>query len=768
MKKIFVLMALASLTLVSCHKKAWYENDGIPVIPADPPVIVYEDSGNLVTGTGTDQVELNSTFAWKAEGNAITVDIQFDLAEYIKNGGWELGYFMWDLASINDFLGFSIIGDTTEDNFYGVNPDGSNAGLTSYKPGMWINQDGTASGSGGLNYWQWYLWTGRENIYYDYGGGTDTAFNGLFLIGGNPSNIAAKQAELIGTTVTSKAKIKDFDLTVNLHYYLSEKSAEGAGKLVQFQEDGKGNVSEVETLSSYTYKIGENSADINVVVNTEEWTESGSWEIGHFKLDRAQFKDVTGIDPAELDETTFYAVDDFGDPLEQMTSYKPGMWVDENGLPAAGWSPGVVYWQWYVWGGKPSVDEKGEPYTISYDYDYEKYPDTFIVGGNTGNKSKITFEQPFSTFVYMQGADKEYTMTITYTFKEQILPETEGYPEAVFEGTGTSYPYGGGVDGDHTIQWYFDEEGLTVDVDAYVPTIQANGDWIFTAATIPTEVMAGYLGVDIEQLFDTSYFYPLNADGAASGSWTCDNTPGQWVKADGSAAGWSDGVMYWWYQWGDHKYEGHFTEGLFLVGTNPGNVETVAGQTVTSKAQLGDKILTVNVHYYAEYPTAKTGKVGPFDYSWTMADGAFDVVSNVSIAQADASWAWMGFFINEKYVNEAFGVDIDALAAEKDADGNYTGFYPLDGAGNQLAGWTSYIPGQWFLENGDAGDYKTGVSFWQYFTSNYAEIDPRHEFTAPNFFYVGKNPGYDFKPGTYVSKAKFAGNDFTFTINIAE
>ena len=205
-----------------------------------------------------------------------------------------------------------------------------------------------------------------------------------------------------------------------------------------------------------------------------------------------------------------------------------------------------------------------------------------------------------------------------------------------------------------------------------------------------------------------------------------------------------------------------------MVGTNPGNVETVAGQTVTSKAQLGDKILTVNVHYYAEYPTAKTGKVGPFDYSWTMADGAFDVVANVSLAQADDSWAWMGFFINEKYVNEAFGVDIDALAAEKDADGNYTGFYPLDGAGNQLAGWTSYIPGQWFLENGDAGDYKTGVSFWQYFTSNYAEIDPRHEFTAPNFFYVGKNPGYDFKPGTYVSKAKFAGNDFTFTINIAE
>ena len=358
--------------------------------------------------------------------------------------------------------------------------------------------------------------------------------------------------------------------------------------------------------------------------------------------------------------------------------------------------------------GKASVNEKGEPYTIRYDYDYEKYPDTFIVGGNPGNVSKITFEEPFSTSAYMLGADKEYTVTITYTFKEQILPETEGYPEAVFEGTGTPYPYGGGVDGDHTIQWYFDENGLTVDVDAYVPSTL--NDWIFTAATIPTEVMTAYLGIeDIEQLFDTSYFYPLNPDGTPSGDWTCSNKPGQWVHADGSAAGWSDGTMYWWYQWGDHKYEGHFTEGLFLVGTNPGNVETAAGQTVTSKAQLGDKLLTVNVHYHAEYPTAKTGKVGPFDYSWTMADNALDIVANVSLAQKDESWAWMGFFINEAWINAKYGVNLSELATALD------NFYPVDAAGNKLESWTSYVPGMWFLEDGGPGAWNTGVSFWQYY-----------------------------------------------------
>ena len=219
--------------------------------------------------------------------------------------------------------------------------------------------------------------------------------------------------------------------------------------------------------------------------------------------------------------------------------------------------------------------------------------------------------------------------------------------------------------------------------------------------------------------------------------------------------------MYWWYQWGEHKYESHFTEGLFLVGTNPSNVESVIGQTVTSKAQLGDKILTVNVTFHGEYPTAKTGKVGPFGYSWSMADGAFDVVANVSIAQADASWAWMGFFINEAWINAKYGVDMSELATSLD------NFYPVDAAGNKLEKWTSYIPGMWFLEDGGAGAYNTGVSFWQYYTSNYADLGP-HDFTYPGLLYVGKNPGYAFTPGTYVSKAKFAGNDFTFTINIAE
>ena len=771
MKKIFVYMALASLTLTACHEKAWFENDGIPVIPEPEPEIVYEGDGNLEKEGSGGVAETNSTYTWKAEGTTIQIDAYIDTGQYIHGddqfGGGEycIGWFTLPIATMNEFLGLDVRSDLNESNFYAINADGSRvAEFSSYKPGMWVDADGnTSNWSAGSAFWQWYVWEGQGSS-YDM---SQSEYPGIIYMGCQPANAAA----VAGKTVTSKAKIEangtTYDWIVNFHYAETEAVVEGSGKLNKFVWDDDDNFHVEESLSNYSYVLAADSGlEINVTVNTEEWTESGDWMIGWFDLPRTLVKEVTGIDPAQLDEDTFYALDDFGDPVEEMTSYKPGMWIGTDGL-ASNYSEGVAFWQWYVWGGK--TDKHGD--TIGYDYDHETYPDIFVVGGNPGNvQSKVTFEEPFSTTAMMKGAGKEYPVTITYTFLEKILPETEGYPEAVFEGTGTPYPYGGGVDGDHTINWYFDEEGLTVDVDAYIPSIE---DWGFTATVIPPEPMKAYLGIDdIEMLFDPAYFYGINPDGSTvdygnnHDVWS-SYKPGMWVDEDGNQSG-SGGVMFWQYQFGDHKYDGHFTEGLMVVGTNPGNVAGVAGKTVTSRAKMGDKLLTVNVTFHAEYPTAKTGKVGPFDYSWTMADGAFDVVANVSFAQADASWAWMGFFINEKYVNEAFGVDIDALAAEKDADGNYTGFYPLDGAGNQLAGWTSYIPGQWFLENGDAGDYKTGVSFWQYFTSNYAEIDPRHEFTAPNFFYVGKNPGYDFKPGTYVSKAKFAGNDFTFTINIAE
>ena len=754
MKKIFVYMALASLALTACHTKEYFENDGIPVEPEPEPEIVYEGEGNLEKANKDGSVaETNSTYTWKAEGTSITIDAYIDTGQYIHGddefGGGEycIGWFTLPIATMNEFLGLDVRTDLTAATFWGVDPDGTKLdSFSSYAPGMWVDADGvTSNWSAGSAFWQWYVWEG-QGVTYDMSQGD---YPGIIYLGCQPANAAA----VAGKTVTSKAKLTangtEYDWTVNFHYAETEKVVEGSGKLQAFVWDDDDNYHAEEKLSQYSYVLAADSGlEITVEVNTEEWTDSGDWMIGWFDLPRAEFKEVTGIDPAELDETSFYAIDDFGDPVDEFTSYKPGMWVDEKGLPAPGWSEGIAYWQWYVWGGK--TDKNGK--TIGYDYDHEKHPDIFVVGGNPGNNSKVTFDEPFTSYAMMKTADKEYPVSITYIFHEMILPETEGYPEGVAEGVGTPYPYGGGADGDHQIAWYFDEEGLTVDVDAYLPTIKENGDWIFTAATIPTEIMTAYLGIDdIEKLFDTSYFYPLNADGTPSGDWTT-NAPGEWVDADGNATGWSTGHMYWWYQWGEHKYEGHFTEGLFLVGTNAGNVQ--AG-TVVSKAQLGDKLLTVKVTFHDAYPTAKTGKIGPHNYSWTITDAGVDIVAEVSAAAKDDSWGWVGFPLNEVYLNQAFGIDVDALTEDFEA-----GFYPIGADGSKLESWTSYVPGMWFGQDGNAGGY----SFWQYYTTQ------EHEFPGfYNMFYVGKNPGNTYTPGeTVTSKAILGGKAFNFTMKVVD
>ena len=754
MKKIFVYMALASLALTACHTKEYFENDGIPVEPEPEPEIVYEGEGNLEKENKDGSVaETNSTYTWKAEGTSITIDAYIDTGQYIHGddefGGGEycIGWFTLPIATMNEFLGLDVRADLTAATFWAVNPDGTKVeSFTSYAPGMWVDDTGASSNwSAGSAFWQWYVWE-DQGVTYDMSQGD---YPGIIYLGCQPANAAA----VAGKTVTSKAKLTangtEYDWTVNFHYAETEKVVEGSGKLQAFVWDDDENYHAEEMLSQYSYVLAADSGlEITVEVNTEEWIASEDWMIGWFDFPRAAFKEVTGIDPAELDESSFYALDDFGDPVEEFTSWKPGMWVDEKGLPAPGWSEGVAYWQWYIWGGK--TDKNGK--VIGYDYDYEKHPDIFVVGGNPGNNSKVTFDEPFTATAMMKSGDKEYPVSITYIFHEMILPETEGYPEGVAEGVGTPYPYGGGADGDHQIAWYFDEEGLTVDVDAYLPTIKENGDWIFTAATIPTEIMTAYLGIDdIEKLFDTSYFYPLNADGTPSGGWTT-NAPGEWVDADGNATGWSTGHMYWWYQWGEHKYEDHFTEGLFLVGTNAGNVQ--AG-TVVSKAQLGDKLLTVKVTFHDAYPTAKTGKIGPHNYSWTITDAGVDIVAEVSAAAKDDSWGWVGFPLNEVYLNQAFGIDVDALTEDFEA-----GFYPIGADGSKLESWTSYVPGMWFGQDGNAGGY----SFWQYYTTQ------EHEFPGfYNMFYVGKNPGNTYTPGeTVTSKAILGGKAFNFTMKVVD
>ncbi len=570
MKKSFYMIAAAALALVSCNLNETKLNPDVPMVERPQPEITYEGSGNLVTGAIGEQKQLKSTYSWEAKDNAIVVNIGFDLEEYIEGGNWELGYFFLDINSINDYLGILVTSDTTEDNFYGVEPDGSkldygenHAVWTSYKPGMWINADGTASGSGGVNYWQWYIWTGREGIFYDYGEGTDKQYNGLFLVGGNPGNVAGKANDLSGTTVTSKAKLiaggESYDFIVNIKY----------------------------------------------------------------------------------------------------SDYTP------------------------------------EP-----------------------------------------------------------LPETEGYQDEPMDSGLGGYSYSSGVEGNHQWSWYFDEEGLHVDVDLVSTEEEPIEDWGLLGIVINPEVMTSYLGIDdMGALTDLAYFHPLAADGTALEEWT-SYAPGQWVDADGNATNWQ-GVFYWQYQFGDNKYDGHFTEGLLVVGVNPGNVSTVAGQTVVSKAQLGDKLMTVSVHFHDSMLTAKEGRMGPHSYSWKLDDKGFNFTTDVSLAAFDDSWNWYGIAVNEVYINNFFDITID--------EATIADFYPLDESGTQQESWSSYAPGQWYGKDGSVKDWSSGYSFWQYYTAE------TYEYAIPNLMLLGNNPGYEFAVGDEgTSKNILYGKEWNVTIRIAE
>lgn len=341
MKKIFVYLALASLTLTACHNKAYFENDGIPVEPEPEPEIVYEGEGNLEKSGSSGVAETNSTYTWKAEGNTILIDAYIDTGQYIHGddqfGGGEycIGWFTLPIATMNEFLGLDVRTDLNESNFYAVNPDGSRvAEFSSYKPGMWIDADGaTSNWSAGSAFWQWYIWEG-QGVTYDMSQGD---YPGIIYLGCQPANAEA----VAGKTVTSKAQINAggvlYDWIINFHYAETERVVTGSGKLSRFIWEGEDYHAE-ESLSNYSYVLAADSGlEINVEVNTEEWTDSGDWMIGWFDLPHSLIKEVTGIDPTTLDESSFYALDDFGDPVEDMTSFKPGMWLDEKGrLPQAG------------------------------------------------------------------------------------------------------------------------------------------------------------------------------------------------------------------------------------------------------------------------------------------------------------------------------------------------------------------------------------------------------------------------------------------------
>lgn len=383
MKKSLYLIALSAAVVAGCNLNETKLNPDVPMVERPMPEITYEGSGNLVTGTGADQKTLASTFSWSAKDGAIVVNVDFDLTEYIDNGGWELGYFFLDVNSINDFTGMLITSDTNEDNFYGVEPDGSKCAWTSYKPGMWVNADGSSSGSGGTLYWQWYVWTGRDGIYYDYGEGTDKSFNGLFLVGGNPGNVAGAAATLVGTTTTSKARLEtpdgNVDFIVNVKYTNYDASDDGwdhndaqtaLSGTAKLMADRK-----TETPFPITWNISKEGIDFTAELSVAKLCEEeygmsyeegigyvdGPYFVGYLKLDLGIFTDIIGKKITETTIEDFYPCDAEGNQLTKRYTMSDGAlvegdytgWTAQPPLPgewvltdsrAGNWSSGAAYW----------------------------------------------------------------------------------------------------------------------------------------------------------------------------------------------------------------------------------------------------------------------------------------------------------------------------------------------------------------------------------------------------------------------------------------
>ena len=124
-----------------------------------------------------------------------------------------------------------------------------------------------------------------------------------------------------------------------------------------------GNLEGAGLGSTYSWALSGNTISVNVNIDTDEAAARGGFELGHFELPVDKVNAFIAADVRQLDERSFTCYNPDGTKAD-MTSYKPGMWVDMNGESCT-WSSGTAFWQWYVWGGKKDKDGN----TITYDGD---------------------------------------------------------------------------------------------------------------------------------------------------------------------------------------------------------------------------------------------------------------------------------------------------------------------------------------------------------------------------------------------------------------
>ena len=166
---------------------------------------------------------LGSTYSWTLSGKTIAVNVDIDTQEAASRGGFQVGYFELPVEKVNAFIGADVR-DLDESSFTCYNPDGSQVDMTSYKPGMWVDDASKAcSWSSGTAFWQWYVWGGKKDksgskITYDADPNGTGENQGRFLVGMHPDRIAAAK----GKTIVFRNKIavgdETYEMTITYNY----------------------------------------------------------------------------------------------------------------------------------------------------------------------------------------------------------------------------------------------------------------------------------------------------------------------------------------------------------------------------------------------------------------------------------------------------------------------------------------------------------------------------------------------------------------------
>jgi len=327
---------------------------------------------------------------------------------------------------------------------------------------------------------------------------------------------------------------------------------------------------------TYSWRAEGNSIVINVNIDTEEVMDYGDWEMGHFTLPSSQINDFLGVFVSELDESTFYALEPDGSVVEEMTSYKPGMWIDADSR-SCGWSDGAFYWQWYVWGGK--TDKNGD--VIEYDLDYTQYPSRFMIGTNPANTPDVAGKTVTSKAVISVGGQK-YDFIVNVIFSGAEIPEDTTTPVADVKGTKSLVTMDQKcVETAHSISWSLTDTLMKFDVT--ISLAEAGEDWALGYIKYDMTMFNSFLTDKSIDTLGITDFYPVEPDGTPLSSWNC-YAPGEWVTVDGEAANWDDkpNHSYWWLAAG--KTSESEPLGAMCFGQCPG--EPAVGDSVVSRASL--------------------------------------------------------------------------------------------------------------------------------------------------------------------------------------